>query len=84
MLCCPAAFAAFFALVSAYNRLDFTITRDERWQEEQAKDKALGILQQLVAVWDGEHCFGMNTMHTPRFINVCAAATFWECHICRV
>eukprot|EP00878_Enallax_costatus_P023618 GHUV01025125.1.p1 GENE.GHUV01025125.1~~GHUV01025125.1.p1 ORF type:complete len:457 (+),score=118.13 GHUV01025125.1:677-2047(+) len=47
-------FAAFFALVSIYNRLDFTITRDERWREQQARDKALGILQQLATLWDGE------------------------------
>ena len=60
-MCClfllflPAVFAAFFALCSAYNRLDFTITKDERWHEEQARDKALGMLQQLLAIWDGKH-----------------------------
>lgn len=47
-------FAAFFVAVAVYNRLDFTITKDERWLEKQAHDKALGLIQQLVAVWDGE------------------------------
>lgn len=49
----PAVFAAFFLAVSLYNRLDFTITKDERWQEQQAADKARGILQQLLAIWEG-------------------------------
>lgn len=47
-------FAAFFAAVAVYNRLDFTITKDERWQEEQARDKARGILQKLLAIWERE------------------------------
>lgn len=47
-------FAAFFALMSVYNRLDFTITKDEKWQESQDKDKAVGIVQQLVSLWDGK------------------------------
>jgi hypothetical protein len=47
-------FAAFFLAVSLYNRLDFTITKDEAWQEQQAADKARGILQQLLAIWEGE------------------------------
>ncbi|KAF8073141.1 OST1A [Scenedesmus sp. PABB004] len=47
-------FAAFFAAVSLYNRLDFTITKDERWLEGQARDRALGVLQQLAALWDEE------------------------------
>jgi hypothetical protein len=48
----PAAFAAFFLAVAVYNRLDLTITKDERWQEEQAQDKARGLLDQLLAVWE--------------------------------
>lgn len=48
-----AVFAAFFLAVSLYNRLDFTITKDERWQEQQAADKARGVLQQLLAIWEG-------------------------------
>eukprot|EP00879_Flechtneria_rotunda_P014045 GHRR01014673.1.p1 GENE.GHRR01014673.1~~GHRR01014673.1.p1 ORF type:complete len:262 (+),score=98.55 GHRR01014673.1:400-1185(+) len=47
-------FACFFALASVYSRLDFTITKDERWAEERAKEKALGILQKLATLWDGE------------------------------
>jgi hypothetical protein len=49
-----AVFAAFFAAVAVYNRLDFTITRDEKWQESQAHDKALGLIQQLTEYWDSE------------------------------
>jgi hypothetical protein len=49
-----AVFAAFFAAVAVYNRLDFTITRDEKWQESQAHDKALGLIQQLTEFWDSE------------------------------
>ncbi|WIA09458.1 hypothetical protein OEZ85_008859 [Tetradesmus obliquus] len=47
-------FAAFFAAVALYNRLDFTITRDEKWQEGQAHDKALGLIQSLTEYWDRE------------------------------
>ncbi|KAF6257504.1 Ribophorin I-domain-containing protein [Scenedesmus sp. NREL 46B-D3] len=47
-------FAAFFAAVALYSRLDFTITRDEKWLEAQAHDKALGIIQQLTGYWDSE------------------------------
>jgi hypothetical protein len=54
LLCCAAVFAAFFAAVAVYNRLDFTITRDEKWQERQAHDKALGLIQQLTEFWDSE------------------------------
>eukprot|EP00882_Tetradesmus_deserticola_P020476 GHRQ01022123.1.p1 GENE.GHRQ01022123.1~~GHRQ01022123.1.p1 ORF type:complete len:580 (+),score=253.23 GHRQ01022123.1:133-1872(+) len=47
-------FAAFFAAVAVYNRLDFTITRDEKWLERQSLDKALGVIQQLTKYWDSE------------------------------
>jgi hypothetical protein len=43
-----------FLAVALYNRLDFTITKDERWQEEQARDKARGILQKLLTIWECE------------------------------
>lgn len=55
--CCFAAaavFAALFAAVAIYNRLDFTITKDEAWRESQARDKARGILQQLLTIWEGK------------------------------
>jgi hypothetical protein len=48
----PAVFAALFLAFAVYNRLDFTITKDEAWQEEQARDKTRGILQQLLVVWE--------------------------------
>lgn len=70
-----AAFAAFFALVSVYNRLDFTITRDERWQEQQSQDKARGILQQLADIWDGK-CL-------TRFVCLCCLVIYML-HICQV
>lgn len=51
---CSAVFAALFLAVAVFNRLDFTITKDERWKEDQARDKARGILQQLLAIWERE------------------------------
>ncbi len=49
-----AVFAALFLAVAVYNRLDFTITRDERWLEQQARDKGRGLLQQLLVIWERE------------------------------
>lgn len=48
----PAVFAALFLAFAVYNRLDFTITKDDAWQEEQARDKTRGILQQLLVFWE--------------------------------
>lgn len=48
-----AVFAALFAAVSVYNRLDLTITKDSRWAEGQARDRAVGLLQQVAEVWEG-------------------------------
>jgi hypothetical protein len=62
-----AVFAAFFLAVSLYSRLDFTITKDERWREERAKEKARGILQQLLGVWESEWQGGSSSLHSaPR------------------
>lgn len=77
----PTVFAALFLAVSVYNRLDFTITRDERWQEERAKDKARGILQQLLGVWEREcvcvllcvHVRGVHTSGHPADATTCYA-----------
>lgn len=51
---CHAVFATLFLAVALYNRLDFTITKDECWQEDQARDKARGILQKLLTIWERE------------------------------
>lgn len=50
-----AVFASFFAAVSIWNRLEFTISKDERWLEAQNKDKVAGYMQQLAGYLDGRY-----------------------------
>lgn len=77
---CCAVFACLFVAVSVCNRLDFTITKDERWEEGQARDKSKGIIQQLVVVWDSESwleecccccALSASAMYPPTSVNQC-------------
>jgi hypothetical protein len=47
------AFAAFFAFIIAYNRLEFVISKDEAWQAAQDKDKAAALLQDVTSQLQG-------------------------------
>ncbi|KAI8474884.1 MAG: Ribophorin I-domain-containing protein [Monoraphidium minutum] len=48
------AFAALFAAVAVWHRLEFTISKDAKWAEARAGERAAATLQQLGALWDGE------------------------------
>jgi hypothetical protein len=50
---CAAAFAALFSAVIAYNRLEFTISKDEKWQASQEADKITAVMQQINSVLEG-------------------------------
>ena len=49
-----AAFAALFAAAILYNRLEFTIARDDKWQAGQDAEKVATVMQDINAVLDGE------------------------------
>lgn len=50
-----AVFATFFAAAMVYQRLEFTISKDAKWLDARAKEKAAAVLQQLAVVWDEEY-----------------------------
>lgn len=49
-----AVFAAFFVAVAVYHRLEFTISKDDKWLEARAKEEASATLQKLSGIWDAE------------------------------
>jgi hypothetical protein len=65
----PAAFAALFSAVIAYNRLEFTISKDEKWQASQEADKITAVMQQINSVLEGESVLAML---------ICYVDTCWE------
>mmetsp|Transcript_5675 Transcript_5675/g.12553 ORF Transcript_5675/g.12553 Transcript_5675/m.12553 type:complete len:602 (+) Transcript_5675:38-1843(+) len=46
------AFAALFVAAIVYNRLEFTISKDDKWQEAQKAEKLTTVMQQISAVID--------------------------------
>ncbi|GBF90218.1 hypothetical protein Rsub_03351 [Raphidocelis subcapitata] len=47
-------FAALFAAAAVYSRCEFTISKDDRWQEARTREKAAATLQRLSELWDAE------------------------------
>ena len=52
---CRAAFALLFGVSIAYNRLEFTISKDEKWQATHASERLANVMQQISAVLEGAH-----------------------------
>lgn len=56
-LCClpsRAVFLAFLAAVIVYNRLEFTLSRDDKWAAGQAQDHLATLMEQVQAIMEGE------------------------------
>ncbi len=51
--CVSAAFFALFAIAIVYNRLEFTIARDDKWQAGQDAEKVATAMQAVNSVMDG-------------------------------
>ena len=48
-----AAFATLFVVAIAFNRLDWTITKDDRWQEAQKAERLATVMQTISAAVEG-------------------------------